>query len=134
MKGFKSALDNFGKFINQFQPETKTLIRKLERILIKSYKQNVSLLFNQTRARTHTHTHTHTYISTYICICMCVDIYIYLCVYEFLDLYIYIYHHHHHDHLVLVPRISLTLSRHSSLSFIAPGRSSGQHPVSSHSC
>ena len=31
-------------------------------------------------------------------------------------------------------RISLTLSRHFSLSFIAPGRSSGLHPVSSHSC
>ena len=30
--------------------------------------------------------------------------------------------------------ISLTLSRHSSLSFIALGRSSGQDPVSSHSC
>ena len=33
----KSAQDNFGKFIHQFQPETKTLIRKLERILIKLY-------------------------------------------------------------------------------------------------
>ena len=44
------------------------------------------------------------------------------------------YHHHHHHHVVLVARISLTLSRYSSLSFIAPGRSSGQHPVSSHSC
>ena len=42
--------------------------------------------------------------------------------------------HHHHHHVTLVARISLTLSRHSSLSFIAPGRSSGQHPVSSHSC
>ena len=30
--------------------------------------------------------------------------------------------------------ISLTLSRHFSLSFIASSRSSGQHPVSSHSC
>ena len=40
---------------------------------------------------------------------------------------------HHHHHVVLVARISLTLSRHSSLSFIALGRSSGQHPVSSHS-
>ena len=30
--------------------------------------------------------------------------------------------------------MSLTLSRHFSLSFIASGRSSGQHPVSSHSC
>ena len=43
------------------------------------------------------------------------------------------YHHHHH-HVVLVARISLTLSRHFSLSFIASGMSSGQHPVSSHSC
>ena len=43
-------------------------------------------------------------------------------------------HHHHHDHVALVARISLTLSRHSSQSFIAPGRSSGQHPVSSYSC
>ena len=31
-------------------------------------------------------------------------------------------------------RISLTLSRHFSLSFIASGRSSGLHPISSHSC
>ena len=44
------------------------------------------------------------------------------------------HHHHHHHHVALVGRISLTLSRHSSLSFIALGRSSGQHPVSSHSC
>ena len=41
---------------------------------------------------------------------------------------------HHHHHIVLAARISLTLSRHSFLSFIALGRSSGQHPVSSHSC
>ena len=31
-------------------------------------------------------------------------------------------------------RISLTFSRHFSLSFITSGRSSGLHPVSSHSC
>ena len=43
-------------------------------------------------------------------------------------------HHHHHHHIVLAARISLTLFRHSSLSFIALGRSSGQQPVSSHSC
>ena len=41
---------------------------------------------------------------------------------------------HHHHHVMLVARISLTLSRHFSLSFIASGRSSGLHPVSSHSC
>ena len=44
------------------------------------------------------------------------------------------WYHHHHHHITLVAWISLTLSRHSSLSFIARGRSSGQHPVSSHSC
>ena len=44
-----------------------------------------------------------------------------------------IYHQFHH-HVALVARISLTLSRHSSLSFITSGRSSGHHPVSSHSC
>ena len=43
-----------------------------------------------------------------------------------------IYHHHHH----VVPPvwIPLTLSHHFSLSFIASGRFSGLHPVSSHSC
>ena len=46
-------------------------------------------------------------------------------------IYIYIYHHHH---VVPPARISLTLSRHSSLSFIASGRSSGLHPISSQSC
>ena len=45
--------------------------------------------------------------------------------------YTSIYSHHHH-----VPQvwISLTLSRPFSLLFIASGRSSGPHPVSSHSC
>ena len=47
-EGSESAQDNFGEFIHQFQPETKALIRKLERILIKLYRQNVSLLFNET--------------------------------------------------------------------------------------
>ena len=43
-----------------------------------------------------------------------------------------IYQHHHH--VVPLARISLTLSCHFSLSFIASGRSSGLHPVSSQSC
>ena len=42
--------------------------------------------------------------------------------------------HHHHHHVVPLARISLTLSRHFSLSFIASGRSSGPDPVSSYSC
>ena len=44
----------------------------------------------------------------------------------------WLYHHHHH--VVPLAQISLTLSRYFSLSFIASGRSSGLHPVSSHSC
>ena len=50
------------------------------------------------------------------------------------NIYVIWVHHHHHHHITLVARISLTLSRHSSLLFIALGRSSEQHPVSSHSC
>ena len=48
---------------------SKTFIRKLERILIKLYRQNVSLSFNRTCLNesdccptTHTHTHTLTHI------------------------------------------------------------------------
>ena len=37
----KSVLDNFGKFIFQLQPKSKTLVKKLENILIKLYRQNV---------------------------------------------------------------------------------------------
>ena len=40
----------------------------------------------------------------------------------------------HHDDVMPPARISLILSHHFSLSFIASGRSSGLHPVSSHSC
>ena len=43
---FKRGRNIFSKFIHQ--PETKILIRKLERILIKWYGRNVSLLFDQT--------------------------------------------------------------------------------------
>ena len=53
---------------------------------------------------THTHTHTHTY------------------------------HHHNHHHVTPTARISLSLFRHSSLSFIASGRSSRLNPVSTQSC
>ena len=41
---------------------------------------------------------------------------------------------HHHHHVVPLARISLTLSRHFSISLIASGWSSGLHPVSSLSC
>ena len=40
----------------------------------------------------------------------------------------------HYHHVVPLAQITLTLSRHFSLSFIASGRSSGLHSVSSYSC
>ena len=49
-------------------------------------------------------------------------------------IYSSILNHHHHHHVVPLARISLTLSHHFSLSFIASGRSPGLHPISSHSC
>ena len=49
-----------------------------------------------------------------------------------LSLSLSIYHHHHH--VVRLAQISQTLFLHVSLSFIASGRSSRLHPVSSHSC
>ena len=52
----------------------------------------------------------------------------FFCPHRFIRL---LFNHHHHHHPA---RISLTLSRHFSLSFIVSGRSSGLHPVSSHSC
>ena len=45
-----------------------------------------------------------------------------------------VWNHHHHHHEVRLARISLTLSLHVFLSFIAFGRSSGLHTVLSHSC
>ena len=43
-EGSESAQDNFEKFFYQFQPEIKTLIRKLERILNKLHRQNLSII------------------------------------------------------------------------------------------
>ena len=63
----ESARDNYGKFLSQFQPKTKTLVRKLERILIKIYRQNVSLLLNQTCLNERllpNYTHAHTYLGS----------------------------------------------------------------------
>ena len=53
-----------------------------------------------------------------------------VCVWEVIYAIAGIYHHH----VMPLAQISLTLSLHFSLSFIASGRSSGLHPVSSHSC
>ena len=56
-----------------------------------------------------------------MCVCVYIYIYIYICVCVY-------------NHAVSLARISLTLSRHFSLSFIASCRSSGLHSVSSQGC
>ena len=65
---------------------TRFIIRKLERVLNKLYRQNLSLLFNETCLnkrllpnRTHTHTHTHTHTYTHICIYLCVRVCVCVC-------------------------------------------------------
>ena len=60
----KSDRNNFGKFIHQFQFETKIFIRELERTLLKLYRQNTSLAFNKTYLNERllpNHTHIHIY-------------------------------------------------------------------------
>ena len=62
--------------------------------------------------------------NVYVCLCLYVRAYLYGSVSIIIIIII----------SCLAARISLTLSRHSSLSFIALGRSSGQQPVFSHIC
>ena len=73
------------------------------------------------------------------CVCMCVCVcvlrkFFSVCIWFRYVQNCFALRFHHHLHAVLVAKISLTLSRHFSLSFISSSRSSGQHPVSSHSC
>ena len=84
----ESARDNLGKVIYQFQPETKTQIRKRKKILIILFRQNLPLLFNETYLNerllpnyTHTHTHTHTLTHTHTHTHTHIYIYIYICIY-----------------------------------------------------
>ena len=87
----------------------------------------LSISLSLSLSHTHTHTHTHTYSHTHA---MRPNR---LSKEENCQPLAYHHHHHHHHHVVPLARISLSLSRHFSQSFIASGRSSGLHPVSSHS-
>ena len=69
--------------VNSSTNSNLTLIKKLERILRKIYRHNVSLLSNQTCLNerllpNYPHTHTHTHIYIYIYIYIHVYIYIYI--------------------------------------------------------
>ena len=77
---------------------------------------------------------SHLSMFPYLSICLylsasSVSLFLYIYIY-YIYIYIYIYHHH----LAPSARISLTLSRHPSLSSIASGWSSGLHPVFTQSC
>ena len=70
---------------------------------------------------------------------MYINVFIYIYIYMHTNIYIYIYMNIYMYIIIIIlschlPRISLTLARHLSLSFIASGGSSGLHPVSSQSC
>ena len=101
----KSAwVENMAQFLYHLDPDTRKITRSLEKNWIK-YSKPCSIVFNKT----------------------CLNNKL-LPKYTIFNIY---YHHHH---VVPLARISLALSRHFSLSFIASGRSSVLHPVSSHSC
>ena len=91
---FSGRCFGFSKFINQLQSKTKVFVRKLEMILIKLYRQNVSSLFNQTCS----YICLCMYVCMYVCVCACVRacvmirIYICVCV-SFFYIYIYIYNY-----------------------------------------
>ena len=68
----KTIHDNFGEPIYQFQPKTKTLIRKHGKILIKTHFNLIILLFyltylNERLLPNYTHTHVC------VCVCVCVE-------------------------------------------------------------
>ena len=99
-------------------------------ILFKCHIQR-GICWRETGLLSHLHAHIHAGDKSYLerwlssdkkCLSLSLS---FECVY-------YVCHHHHH--VVPPARISQTLSRHFSLSFIASGRSLWLHPISSHSC
>ena len=100
-------LHSYIKLDKVIQMLTHSKVFYFTHIRIYAYEHSYTHLHKHRHKHTPAHTHTHTNMF----------------------IYIYIYHH-----VVPLARISLTLSRHFSLSFIASGMSSGLHPVSSHSC
>ena len=64
-------INNYGKYINQFPPNTIKSIPQYERINKKICRQKMSIMFNEICINEemlpkYTHTHTHTYIYIYI--------------------------------------------------------------------
>ena len=85
------------------------------------------------------------YICMYNYIYLYIHMYVYLCkqMYMYIDMYNYKYictclRMFIYGYIIIIIIMSCTdildLSRHFSLSFIASGRSSGLHPLSSHTC
>ena len=74
--------------------------------------------------------HIYIYIYIYVCVCVCVCVYVCVCVRACVCVCADDdpnYHHHHH-HIMPQARISQTLSRYFSPSFIASGRYQGHIP------
>ena len=92
--------------------------------------KNQSFFLNLTAQKKYIYIYTHTLLNIYSNNIKKYDIFYVFFFSDIKGLIIFQWHHN----VVLLARISLTLSRHLSLSFIASGRSSGLHPVSSQSC
>ena len=70
-------ISNYGKYINQFPPNTIKSIRQYERMNKKICRQEISTKFVLMK-KCSQKIHTHTYI--YICVCVCVCVYVCVCV------------------------------------------------------
>ena len=97
MMAFKRSKSTQENFV-EFQPETKTLIRKFESFLIKLYEKNVNFLKKNAEVKDccaitpiyiyictniplyiHIYIYIYIYIYTYVCICVHTCIYTYIC-------------------------------------------------------
>ena len=112
--------------INDYKSQRLIKYAEIELLMKTRHPTSISNIFAKYLFITHTHTHTQNIFAYYLFI---THTHTHTHTHTYIYIYIYIYHH-----VVPLARISLTLSRHFSLSFIASGRSSGLHPVSSHSC
>ena len=105
-------------------------------IYIYIYTRSYENAHTSKRQSIHCSLSLYIYIYIYICVCVCVCVYNSLICVIYIYIYIYdslIYIYHHHDDVMLLARISLTPSRHSSPSSIA-SRPFILHPVSVQSC
>ena len=68
---------NYGKYLNQFPPNTIKVIREFERIQKKICRHKMSIMFNEICINEemlpkYTYIYIYIYICIYVCVCVCV--------------------------------------------------------------